>query len=171
MKRKILVVLLLTICIGLTACSKKISEEEIQNMLEVNNDERTFVVNKITYATEKVTVNGIDMLVKDNSVTLGDYISKSDSEKYKQITGYYDQPAATYNIYVLSENNSGKKTIWKLQKDSMNTFDSVGWVNMNISNPTDLILIDCEETVKELGQTPTRYQVYALVNNELQLLS
>ena len=41
---------------------------------------------------------------------------------------------------------------------------------MNITNATDLILIDCNETTKAMGETPTRYQVYVLANNELVLL-
>ena len=165
MKKIFLIILLLITSFSLTGCSKKMSEEEIKNALEVHAEGRTFTVNKATYATDKVTINGIDMQVKDNKVTLGDYTSTSPDEVYKQITGYYDQPGALYNIYVLTKN-----TVWKMQKNSTDEFNSVGWENMNINKATDLILIDCEETVKEFEQTPMRYQVYALVNNELVLL-
>ena len=163
MKKKILIVLLLFACFGLTGCSKKMSEEEIKKALEVNTDERTFIVNKVTYATDKINVNGINMSVLDNKITLGDYSSNSNEGEYKQITGYYDQPGAIYHIYVLS-----KDTIWKI--DSNESFIDAKWSNMNITNATDLILIDCNETTKEMGETPTRYQVYVLANNELVLL-
>lgn len=166
MKKKILFILLLIISIGVTGCSKKLSEEDIKKALEVSNEERTFTVNKVTYATDKITINGIDMQISEHSITLGDYTSKSNDESYKQITGYYDQPSNTYKIYVLT-----KDIVLEMEKNSIDSFDSVGWVNMNISNATDLVLIDCEETTKEMGQTPTRYQVYALVDNELVLIS
>lgn len=75
MKKKILIVLLLFACFGLTGCSKKMSEEEIKKALEVNTDERTFIVNKVTYATDKINVNTINMSILDNKITLGDYSS------------------------------------------------------------------------------------------------
>lgn len=170
MKRKIIIVLLLVLCIGLTGCSDKLSEKEIKGMLEVNTDERTFTVNEVKYATDKITINDIDMQVKDNTVTLGDYSYQSYDSYNLQITGYYDQSAATYNIYRLSEDENGDTMIWKLSKNDTDSFEMAGWENTLIFNASDLILIDCVETDSAIGQTPTRYQVYALVNNELVLV-
>ena len=42
--------------------------------------------------------------------------------------------------------------------------------NKNIENATALVLIDCIETIEPMGQTPLRYQVYAIVKNELILI-
>lgn len=170
MKKKILLLLLLITSICLTGCNKILTEEEIKNRLEVNTNERTFKVNKVSYATDSITINNININVKDNTVTLGDYKTTSNSEKHKKITGYYDQVSATYNIYMLSEDEFGKNTIWKLEKNDTDNFNSVGWVNKFIENATDLILIDCIETEKTMGQTPLRYQVYAVVNNDLILI-
>ena len=39
------------------------------------------------------------------------------------------------------------------------------------SNAKNLILIDCIEEVKPIGQTPLRHQVYTLVTSELKLIS
>lgn len=170
MKNKIIIVLLLVVCISLTGCSNKLSEEEIKEMLEVTNEERTFIVNKVTYATDKITIKEIAMQVKDNIITLGDYNSHSNSKSYKQITGYYDQVSATYYIYILEEDANGKTSILEMRKNDADPFDSVGWVNKLISNASDLILIDCTEIDEMIGQIPTRYQVYALVDNELVLI-
>lgn len=171
MKKKIITIFLLIASLGLTGCNDKLTEEKIKNKLEVNTEERTLKVNEVTYATNTITINEIDMNVKDNTITLGDYTSTSNGEIHKQITGYYAQPSGTYKIYILSEDSNGKKTIWEMQKNDTDPFNSVGWTNKSINNATDLILIDCIETMEPVGQTPLRYQVYALVDNELILIS
>lgn len=170
MKKKLLLLFLLIASISLTGCNSKLSEEKIKKELEVNTEEKTFKVNKVIYATDTITINEINMNVKDNTVTLGDYITTTNDEINKQITGYYDQSGALYNIYKLTEDNNGKTTVWKLQKKDTDTFNSVGWENKFIDNATNLVLIDCIETMEPIGQTPLRYQVYAIVNNKLVLI-
>ncbi len=165
MKKRNLLVLLLIVCLGLTGCNKKMTEGEIKKALEVNNEERVFIVNKVTYASDNVNIKDILVKVENNSITLGDYTYTSKGEKYKQIIGYYDQPGAVYHIYVL-----GEDTVWEIQKNTINSLNDDDLVNKKISKATDLVLIDCEETTKSMGETPLKYQVYALVNNELVLV-
>ena len=148
----------------------KLSETDIKSMLEVETEERIFSINNITYATNKITVRETDMLVKDNVITLDDYIFESDNLKYKQITAYYDQVSAVYNIFVLAENENGATTVLKMKRSSTDSFNDVDWEDKYINNVTDLILVDCTEIVEPVGQTPLRYQVYALVDNELVLV-
>lgn len=75
------------------------------------------------------------------------------------------------STFFLSSGVEDRETvIWKMVKNNTDSFSSVGWVNKCISNDSDLILIDCEETDEFIGQNPLRYQVYALVNNELVLI-
>ena len=171
MRKKIITIFILIVSISLTGCNNKLTEQKIKNKLEENTEERTFKINEVTYATDTITINDIKMNVKDNTITLGDYTNTTDNELNKQITGYYDQPSATYKIYRLSEEENGKTTIWEMQKNDTDAFNSVGWTNKFIDNATDLILIDCIEIMDPVGQTPLRYQVYALVDNELILIS
>lgn len=171
MKKKIITIFLLIVSLSLTGCNDKLTEEKIKSKLEVNTEEKTFKVNDVKYATDAIKINDINMNVKDNTITLGDYTSTSNGENHKQITGYYDQTSATYKIYTLSEDKNGKTTIWEMQKNDTDPFNSVGWENKFIDNATDLILIDCVEIMNPVGQTPLRYQVYALVDNELVLIS
>lgn len=167
MKKTIIIIFLLVASINLTGCNSKLTEEDIKNKLEVNTEERTFQVNEVIYASDTITINDINMNVKDNTITLGDYTTTSNDENHKQITGYYDQSGAIYKIYRLSEDTNGKTTIWEMQKNETDPFNSVGWSNKFIENATDLILIECTETDSQIGQTPLKYQVYALVNNKL----
>jgi len=171
MKKNIITILLLIASLCLTGCNDKLTEEKIKNKLEVNTEERNFKVNNVIYATSSIKINDINMNVKDNTITLGDYTSTSIGENNKQITGYYNQPSATYKIYKLSEDENGKTTIMEMQKNDTDPFNSVGWVNKFIDNATDLILIDCIEIMNPIGQTPLKYQVYAIVDNELILIS
>lgn len=171
MKKTIIIIFLLVASINLTGCNSKLTEEDIKNKLEVNTEERTFQVNEVIYASDTITINDINMNVKDNTITLGDYTTTSNGENHNQITGYYDQSGATYKIYRLSEDSNGKTTIWEMQKNATDSFNSVGWANKFIENATDLILIECIETMNPIGQTPLRYQVYAVVDNELVLIS
>ena len=165
MKKKVLIIFLLVLGLGLTACSKKMSEDEIKKVLEVNSDERTFTVKKVIYATDKTSVNGIDVKINDNQITLGDTVFNSNDLIFKQIIGYYDQVGSIYHIYMLT-----KDTIWEIENNATDLFDNASWINKNINNATDLILVECEEITKDMGQTPLKYQVYALVNNELVLV-
>lgn len=173
MKKRVIFLLLIFASIGLTGCNNnnKLSEKEIKEKIEVKSEERTFTVNEVIYATNKININEINMEVNDNKITLGDYTATTTGETNDQITGYYDQPSAQYYIYRLSKDDDGKTTVWEMIKNETDDFSSVGWVNKFISNATDLILIDCTETMDPVGQTPLRYQVYALVDNELVLIN
>ena len=166
MKKKILTALLFITCICLSGCNnKKMTEEAIKEALEVNDESRTFTVNKVTYATDKLTINDINMEANGEKVILGDHSFESRGDNYKQITGYYDQPSDMYVIYVLSDNN-----IWKIQNSSQDSFENPSFESKNIMNATDLILIDCSEITADFGETPLKHQVYALVNNKLKLV-
>ena len=165
MKKKILMALLFLVCICLSGCNKKMTEDEIKKALEVNDENRTFTVNKVTYATDKFTINGINMEANGEKVILGGSSFESRGDNYKQITGYFDQPSDTYVVYVLSDNN-----IWKIQNESQDLFENPSFESKNIINATDLILVECNETTAEFGETPLKYQVYALVNNKLKLI-
>ncbi len=166
MKSKIFTALLFIVCIFLSGCNQKMTEDEIKKSLEVNNDERTFTVNKVTFATDKTIVKDIEVEVKGETIKLGDYSFESKGDSYKQITGYFDQPSDMYIIFVLSDN-----AVWEIKKNSQDTFDNATFESKNIVNATDLVLIDCDETTTAMGETPLKNQVYALVNNKLKLIS
>ena len=175
MKKIIFIIFLLVISTSLTGCNSKEEtkkrKEIIKEKLEVNTEERTFKVNKVIYATDTITINEIKMNVKNDTVTLGNYNKKFNGEKILKITGYYDQAGAIYNIYILSEDSNGKTSIWEMKRNNSDSLEKINWVNKYIDNATELILIDCTETDNQIGQTPLRYQVYTLVNNELVLIS
>lgn len=168
MKNKIL--LLLIICIFLTGCTRKLSEDKIKKQLEVNTEERTYKINKIKYATKKITIKDISFNVEGTEVYLGDFYTQSAGDKYIQITGYYDQSASQHHVYILSENKNKQTTVWELVKEDDQSFNVISWVNKSIVGATNLVLIDCKETTKEVGQTPLRYQVYAQVDDKLVLV-
>lgn len=168
MKKIIIFLLIVSIC--LTGCNSKLTEKDIKKKLEVNTETRTFKVDKVLYATNNIKINDIEIEIKDNTMILGNHTVTSAEENHKQITGYYDQSAAVYKIYRITEDLNGKTSIWELQKNEVDSFSNVEWTNKSIDNATDLILIECTETDSQIGQTPLKYQVYALVNNELVLI-
>jgi len=170
MKKKILILILVVTLVSLTGCGKKLSVKEIRNRLEENTEERTFKVNNATYATKKITINGAKFEVDKVNVMLDNYEYMSYTEIHKQITGYYDQSSSTYNLYRLSKNENYETLVFKMQRKENESYLNLNWVLLDVEKATDLILVDCTEIVEPMGQTPLRYQVYALVDGELVLL-
>ena len=195
MKKIIAFVLCLVFCLMLTACgetgntdnteqskvtetgevtesavSEKLTEADIKKALEVDNDERIFTVKSVAFATDSITLGDNVVKVEGGTITAGDSEFKTETETYKQITGYYFQSAGTYFVYVLSENSEGKTSVWKLTSEGIDSSEFSEPVKTDVENATDLFLINCEEIVKALGQTPTVYQVYAVSNNKPVLL-
>lgn len=156
-------------CFLLVGCGGKLSVEEIKKELEVSTDKRSYIVNKATYATNEITINGNKMFVDGKTVTLGDYYF-DDNKDNIQITGFYEQTGELFSIYRLVKDDNGNTSILIAIDDYVKSFEKVEWKESKIKNATDLILIDCTENMDEFGQTPLRYQVYALVNNKLVLV-
>lgn len=79
MKKKFIVFLMLITSLILTGCTNKLSEVEIKEQLEENNENRTFTVNEVTYAIDKIIINEIEMKVKSNEIIINDYAIETPS--------------------------------------------------------------------------------------------
>ena len=169
MKNKLKIALLLITCILLVGCDKKLSEEDIKNKLETQYEGTSLTINKVSIAAESININGTDMRVNGDTTVLGNYASKSNVKNHKQITGYYDETTSTYHIYRLSENNDGDMVVSETTKNEENTFNGISWITRSYTNVTDLVKVECNET-DDYGQTKTISRIYAVINNELELL-
>lgn len=163
------IILSLMVCFLLVGCGGKLSVDDIKKELEVRTDKRSYTVNEATYATNEITINQNKMIVDGKKVTLGDYFFE-DKKDNIQITGFYEQTGELFSIYRLVKDENGNTSILISIEDYVTSFEKLEWKESKVKNATDLILIDCTENMEEFGQTPLRYQVYALVNNKLVLV-
>ncbi len=130
-------------------------------------EKQQMTINEITYATSNLTINDYNVKVENNAVKINDTIKEIDNEPIEKVTGYFEQSADLIHIYTLSKNQN----IYKLSFSKTNGLTDETFSNINLNNIDDLVLANVTIIQDEIGETPEKYRVYAIKDNEVLLVN
>lgn len=130
-------------------------------------EKQQMTINEITYATSNLTINDYNVKVENNAVKINDTIKEIDNELIEKVTGYFEQSADLIHIYTLSKNQN----IYKLSFSKTNGLTDETFSKINLNNIDDLVLANVTIIQDEIGETPEKYRVYAIKDNEVLLVN
>lgn len=145
---------------------KRFKEFVIDTIDDMEEDGQDIEVNKIYNASRKLNMNNEKIRVKGNKLYINDTVKEIKGEKIVRVTGYYYQPADTYNIFVLTDSHK----IYSIPNVFKSGLTSSDLEYAGISDVSKLILLDVTIEDEVMGYVPEKNRVYALVNNELVLV-
>ena len=145
---------------------KRFKEFVIDTVEDMEEDEQDVDVEKIYASSKKIQLKDEKIRVKGNKLYINDRVKEIDGEKIVRVTGYYYQPADTYNIFVLTASHK----IYSIPNVFKSGLMEHDLEYTGISDVSKLILLEVTVEDEMIGLLPERNRVYALVNSELVLV-
>ncbi|MBQ2873495.1 MAG: hypothetical protein IJE89_05805 [Bacilli bacterium] len=169
MKKNLIFILIITILLVLVIFIRNrenntlLTEEEIKEKLLEDFTSETVTINDIGRASDILKVNNNIFKIEDGVLNINGNNKEINIVEIKSITGYYNQPSDTYNLYLLTE----KGSVYKATDVSSESISNPVFNETELKKVDSLLLIDLVIIDEMIGQTPERNRVYAEIEEDI----
>lgn len=169
MKKNLIFILIIAILLVLIIFVRNredatvLTEEAIKEKLLEEFTSETVTINDIERSSDTLKIKDNIFKIEEGNLNINGNNKEINVLEIKSITGYYNQPSDTYNLYLLTE----KGSVYKATNVSADNINNTTFKETELSKVDSLLLIDLTIVDEMIGQIPERYRVYAEIEEDI----